>query len=144
MSFRRFVYVTYVVVPDTLSFSWYVCSSALLPTIPLLLEETKDFDNWFLFGVFLGVPVKQLKKIESSYRQGELDRCKIDMLQYWLDNNVNASWKDVARALEQTDQLVLATTVKRKYLLSSTGECDKRDGACECMQHCVALYIDYV
>ena len=97
-----------------------------------MLEEVKDFDNWFLFGVFLGVPVKQLKKIESSYRQGELERCKIDMLQYWLDNNVSASWKDVARALEQTDQPVLATTVKHKYLLSTTGECDKRDGACEC------------
>lgn len=57
------------------------------------------------------------------------------MLQYWLNNiNVFASWKDVARALEQTDQLVLHgyTIVKHKYLLLTTDECDKKDGACEC------------
>ena len=95
------------------------------PTLQRLLEELKDVDNWFLLGIFLGVPVKQLQKIESLHR-GETERCKIDMLQYWLDNNVTASWKDVVRALEQTNQLVLAETVKHKYLLSTTadqGEC---------------------
>ena len=69
----------------------------------------------------MGVPVKQLQKIESLHR-GELERCKIDMLQYWLDNDVNASWKDVVRALEHTNQLVLAETVKQKYLLSDTAD----------------------
>ena len=103
------------------------------PTLQLLLEALKDFDDWFVFGAFLGVPVKQLRKIESSHLRGDfLDRCKIDMLQYWLDNNVNASWKDVARALEQIDQLVLATAVKHKYLLLTAGECGKRDGVYEC------------
>ena len=116
---------------------------AVLPTIQLLLEDLKDLDNCrFVFGVHLRVPVKQLNKIESN-RQGELERCKIDMLQYWLDNNVSASWKDVARALEQTDQLVLAATVKRKYLLLTAGECGKRDGACECniALCCIIVYI---
>ena len=97
-----------------------------IPTLQRLLEELKDVDNWFVLGIFLGIPVKQLQKIESSYRQGEVERCKIDMLQYWLDNNVTPSWKDVVRALEQTNQLVLAETVKHKYLLSTTvdqGEC---------------------
>ena len=92
-----------------------------IPTLQCLLEELKDVDNWFLLGIFLGVPVKQLQKIESLHR-GEIERCKIDMLQYWLDNNVNASWKDVVRALEQTNQLVLAETVKHKYLLSATAD----------------------
>ena len=95
-----------------------------LPTLQRLLEELKDVDNWFVFGIFLGVPEKQLQKIESTHR-GEIawiERCKIDMLQYWLDNNVTASWKDVVQALKQTDQLVLAETVKQKYLLSATGD----------------------
>ena len=102
-----------------------MCAGVSIPTFQRLLEELNDVDNWFLFGAFLGVPVKQLQKIESSHR-GEVERCKIEMLQYWLDNNVNASWKDVVRALEQTNQLVLAETVKHKYLLSTTvdqGEC---------------------
>lgn len=90
-----------------------------VPTIQNLLQELKGFNDWYMFGTFLNVPVKELQKIESS-RRGELDRCKIDTLQYWLDNNVNASWKDVIRALEQTDQLVLASTLKHKYLLPTT------------------------
>ena len=96
-----------------------------LPTLQRLLEELRNVDNWFLLGIFLSVPVKQLQKIESLHR-GEVERCKIDMLQYWLDNNVTPSWKDVVRALEKTNQLVLAETVKHKYLLSTTadqGEC---------------------
>ena len=104
-----------------------LCAGISFPTLPQLLEELKDVD-WFLLGIFLGVPLKQLHRIESSYRQGVVERCKIDMLQYWLDNNVSASWKDVVRALEQTDQIVLAVTVKQKYLLSPT--IDEGDSEC--------------
>ena len=101
---------------------WLICAdNNSLPTLQRLLEELKDANNWFVLGIFLGVPVKQLQKIESLHR-GELERCKIDMLQYWLDNDVNASWKNVVRALEQTNQLVLAETVKHKYLLSDTAD----------------------
>ena len=97
-----------------------------VPTLKQLLKELEKVGKWFVFGIYLDVPVDQLEKIESSHQQKDLERCKIDMLQYWLDNNVNASWKNVVRALEQTDQLVLAETVKHKYLLSTTadqGEC---------------------
>ena len=75
-------------------------------------------DNWFVFGVILGVPVPQLKMIETSYSQRELERCKIDMLQYWLDNNVLPLWNEIVQALEQTDQLALAAQVKHDYLWS--------------------------
>ena len=98
-----------------------LCVGISFPTLQRLLEELKDVDNWFVLGIFLGVPVKQLQKIESSHR-GDLERCKIDMLQYWLDNNVTPSWKDVVRALEQTNQIVLAETVKHRYLLSTTAD----------------------
>lgn len=103
------------------------------PTLQLVLKVLKDIDNWFVFGVKLGVLVKQFKKIKSSHLEGDLlERCKIDMLQYWLDNSLSAlSWKDIVQALEETDQLVLAATAKHKYLLLTAGDCIKRDGACE-------------
>ena len=72
-----------------------------------------------MFGVVLGVPVPQLKKIESSYSQKELERCKIDMLQFWLDNNVLPLWNEIVQALEQTDQLALASQIKHDYLWSA-------------------------
>ena len=88
------------------------------PTLQQLLKALKTLENWFVFGVILGVPVPQLKKIESSYTQRELERCKIDMLQCWLENKlVNATWNEVVQALEQTDQLVLAA---HDYLWSTT------------------------
>ena len=95
-----------------------------IPTLKELFEELKKVKKWFVLGVFLDVPVDQLEKIESSHQQKDLERCMIDMLQYWLDNKVSASWKDVVRALEQIDQLVLAATVKQKYLCGGEGEGD--------------------
>ena len=88
------------------------------PTLQQLMKALKTMDNWFVFGVILGVPVPQLKMIETSYSQRELERCKIDMLQYWLDNNVLPLWNEIVQALEQTDQLALAAQVKHDYLWS--------------------------
>ena len=39
----------------------------------------------------LGVPVSQLKKIELDH-QKDSDRCKLELLQYWLDNNLVPTW----------------------------------------------------
>ena len=89
-----------------------------------LLKELKTIDNWFVFGVYLSVPYSQLQKINLSHHSEEIELCKVDLLQYWLNNNVSASWKDVVRALEQIDQLVLAATVKQKYLCGDKGEGD--------------------
>ena len=77
------------------------------PTLQQLLKSLKKLDNWFVFGVMLSVPVSQLKKIKSSYNQSDIELCKIDMLQYWLDNKLVPVWKDVILALEETDQLAL-------------------------------------
>ena len=95
-----------------------------IPTLKELLKELSKVEKWFMLGIFLDVPVDQLEKIESSHQQRDLERCMIDMLKYWLNNNVSASWKDVVRALEQIDQLVLAATVKQKYLCGDKGEGD--------------------
>ena len=96
------------------------------PKLQQLLKTLKPLENWFVFGVILGVPVPQLKKIESSYSQRELERCKIDMLQYWLENKLIPTWKEVIQALEQSDQLVLAAQVKHDYLCSAS--IDKEQG----------------
>ena len=41
------------------------------------------------------------------------------MLQYWLDNKLVPTWNDVILALEESDQLVLASQIKHDYLLST-------------------------
>ena len=48
------------------------------------------------------------------------------MLQYWLENKLIPTWKEVIQALEQSDQLVLAAQIKHDYLFSAT--IDKEQG----------------
>ena len=92
------------------------------PKIQQLLEELKPVDNWYLFGVKLNVPVHELNKIKFSEAQGEIELYKTHTLQYWLNSNPNASWKDIVRALEQINNLLLASEVKAKYLLPKNAE----------------------
>ena len=72
-------------------------------------------DNWFTFGIMLGVPVPQLKKIKS-HNQGDAELCTIDMLQYWLDNKLDPKWNEVILALEEADKVVLAAQIKQEYV----------------------------
>ena len=88
-----------------------------IPTVQLLIKELKELDDWYVFGVVLDIPVKKLRTIKSSNPHGGVEVWLIDMFQYWLNNNVDASWVEIVRALEQTDQIVLAASLKRKYLL---------------------------
>ena len=76
------------------------------------LNEVRN--KWFMFGIALGVPLIKLREIEASYtREG---RCMLEMIQYWLDTTPAACWEQVARALEQVNQLTLAATIRQKYL----------------------------
>ena len=105
--------------PKVLQFHSSACQSFVdipAPEIHQLLEELKPVDNWYLFGVKLEVPVYELNKIKASEAQGEIELYKTHTFRYWLNSNPNASWKDVVRALEQIDNLLLASQVKAKYL----------------------------
>ena len=90
-----------------------------LLTVVILLEELKEVDNWYMLGAYLSVPVRELNKIQSTHTQDEVERCKLEMLQYWLDTTMIASWRDIARALEQLNMLTLAARLKSKYLWTS-------------------------
>ena len=61
------------------------------------------------------MPYSQLRKIELNHEK-DSDRCKLDMLQYWLDSKLDPKWNEVILALEETDQLALAAEIKLDYL----------------------------
>ena len=75
-----------------------------------------------MFGVKLDVPHSQLTKIKKSHHEGDIELCKIDMFQYWLDNKLVPTWNEVIRALEETDKVTLASQIKHDYLLSPASE----------------------
>ena len=102
-------------------------------TVAVLLEELRDVDNWYMLGAYLNVRVNELKKIQSTHTHDGVERCKLEMLQYWLNTTMTAFWKDVVRALEKLDMLTLAAKVKFKYLLAP--------GVCVCAPVCACTCV---
>ena len=90
-------------------------------SVELLVKELKDVTNWYVFGVSLGIPISKLDIIKKEC--SDVEEQKIKMFQFWLQYNVHASWKMMIEALEQNNYLTLATTLSRKYLSDTAGEC---------------------
>ena len=76
-------------------------------------------DNWKVFGVSLGVPAAKLDSIKLDDPNGGVENWKLKMFQFWLQFKIDASWKDVVRALKENNHILLATTLSRKYLLAA-------------------------
>ena len=119
-----------------------LCVDTPLLTVAELLEELKEVDDWYMMGAYLNVPVRELKKIKATHTQDGVERCKLEMLQYWLDTNMTASWKNIARALEQLNMLTLAGRLKLKYL--NTSPATTAEGVCVCVCACVCVCTVYV
>ena len=79
-----------------------------------------------MLGAYLNVPKHELDRINTE--QSSVEHCKLEMLQYWVDTTMTASWKDIARALEQINLLKLAARLKLKYLRTSPAT--MADGVC--------------
>ena len=60
------------------------------------MEELKEVTDWHMLGVdFLNVPKHVLDRINTE--QSSVEHCKLEMLHYWLDNTMTASWNDIAK-----------------------------------------------
>ena len=78
----------------------------------------------------LGVPVSQLRKIELDHKK-DSDRCKLELLQYWLDNKLVPTWNEIVQALEKTDQLALAAQIKHNYLWPTSAVSEEEGMLCK-------------
>ena len=96
---------------------FYLCAGIPVPTVKLLIKELKEVtDDWKLFGVSLGVPVKKLKAIKLDDPHGGVENWKLEMFHFWLRLKSDASWKDVVKALELNDYGRLAARVRKTYI----------------------------
>ena len=87
-------------------------------TVKLLSEELKNVNDWYVFGVALGIPVSELDNIKVEKPNDKVESWKISMYCVWLRANADASWNQVIQALEKTSNFDLAARVKMKYLLT--------------------------
>ena len=56
--------------------------------------------EWYPLGIQLKVPPAKLKEIETNYR-GDIERCKLEAIGFWLDNTGDPSWGGLAKALQK-------------------------------------------
>lgn len=80
----------------------------------ILSNELTSIYNWELLGVKLGIAVSRLDEIKANCF-GDLEKCKIKLFDLWLRLNVNPSWRDIVKGLEQMEEYNLAEHIRQKY-----------------------------
>jgi hypothetical protein len=67
--------------------------------------------KWHQFGTAIGVPEELLDQY-SSY---PADERLIEILNYWLNDHQNPTWRDIARVLHDTELHELAESIMSVY-----------------------------
>ena len=95
--------------------------------VSILLSKLKRVTDWHTLGIYLDIPVYELDKIRQQFLAAEgIERCKSEMVHLWLKTTVNASWADVAVALEKLNQIVLANEVRKICPVSTPDNADQQ------------------
>lgn len=75
--------------------------------------------NWYRLGLNLGIMKSQLDIIEIDHAQN-IDRCKVEVLSYWLRSAKHPTWKAIADALNRMEHHAAALEIKKRYCSSSS------------------------
>ena len=78
------------------------------------LEQTAEATDWYLLGVFMKIPPKDLSLIEKQYSSGGSARCKAELFNVWMKRTPNASWELIAAALEKLGETVLVEKIRKR------------------------------
>ncbi len=82
------------------------------PTIPELHQALKDLKQWETFGISLKCmrfPIIEEIKLDEN----TTEKRKLELYNKWLNVCPDATWDDVATALEETENVVLAKEVRK-------------------------------
>ena len=63
------------------------------------MRDTKEVTNWYFLGICLSIPVSYLEHIKKNYG-GDTERCRIEVIDYWLHNDPEPTKSKLAQALE--------------------------------------------
>ena len=84
------------------------------------MTRVQKISDWFMLGVHLGVPNEELNKIDQRFSASHgVERCKAELFDLWLRRNSSARWDDVASALEQLNEMALASELRELCQVSS-------------------------
>ena len=64
-----------------------------------ILSATQEVTGYYSLGIQLGIHTSYLDQIEKDYG-GDAERCKIEVIKFWLRNVQNFTWNKLAQAIE--------------------------------------------
>ena len=64
-----------------------------------ILIDIKEVTDWYFLGIKLEVPTSHLQHTEKNYGSNA-ERCKIEVIKFWLHNVQNFTWNKLAQAIE--------------------------------------------
>jgi hypothetical protein len=75
--------------------------------------------KWCDLGIQLDIKYHELEEIEERYRGGNLRKCMAEIINNWLRNDTQASWKTLCHALksELVSEPVIAAEIEKKFIL---------------------------
>ena len=89
-----------------------------------LLEKTNQVTDWYTLGVYLKMPSEELKDIEWRLSGKGLKRCKIELFSSWLKRYSDASWEQIALALEKCDENAAADRIRKSHFVPDDDDVD--------------------
>ena len=79
------------------------------------LEETAEIIDWYMLGLYMGVPKKDLAQIEKQSSSQGSARCRAELFDVWMKRTPNASWELIAAALGKLiGETVLAEKIRSR------------------------------
>ena len=95
-------------------------------TVNNVVKELSGFDSskWRYLGLQVDVPYDQLSTIATNVA-GKADAQKealLSTVDYWLRNDLTASWEKLATAVEKCDYAVLANEIRRSVGIVVSGK----------------------
>lgn len=80
-----------------------------------ILRDTKEVTGWYYLGIQMDIDTSYLDQVEKSYG-GDPERCKIEVIKFWLHNVQNFTWNKLARAIEAMERHAnVVQTLKAKH-----------------------------
>ena len=96
----------------------YQLTMSSILNVRLLVTKLHRIADWFMLGVHLGVPKEELNKLDQQFLSYGVERCKAELFDFWLRQNPGARWDDVASALEQLNEVALASELRELCQMS--------------------------
>ena len=79
------------------------------------MEEIKEVVEWEMLALYSVIKTEVVKKIKVEC-SSDVDRAKINLFTFWVENDFNASWSKLTAALQCLDKRVLAKNISDKML----------------------------